>query len=205
MAADRRAHLLSRALDAELDRVLAAPPLTGVKTPVSQRRGLTARISALEKSLGGPKAAARAAGVTPRTWNAWKTGRTPARRSLTRLDDAYKADLARRGNTSARRRATARQIASVTFAVRVTAEIQWDGYYNGQAESGPSNHSFPPLSDNTLAHRRVDFGPLDLGRVVRSWGIHKDADQLLENLLSRQFNASIFLNAYYHTPHVELT
>ncbi|MER5891368.1 transcriptional regulator [Streptomyces sp. NPDC001941] len=74
---------------------------TGIATPVTQKRGLDARLRYLTKS---PRAlaAARAAGltVTDRTLRAWTTGtRKPNARSLEQIEAAYRT--VRRHNVAA--------------------------------------------------------------------------------------------------------
>lgn len=63
-----------------------------IRTPITQRRGLTARLGALEKAYGGPKAAAAAVGIHPTTWTRWKGGqRAPSKASLAGVEGAYAA------------------------------------------------------------------------------------------------------------------
>ncbi|MYT75286.1 hypothetical protein K377_08239, partial [Streptomyces sp. PsTaAH-137] len=63
-----------------------------VATPVTQRRGMLARLNYLTRSERA-KAAARAAGltVTDRTLRRWAEGRaTPSKKSLAQLETAYR-------------------------------------------------------------------------------------------------------------------
>lgn len=69
-------------------------PTRGIVSPVTSTRGLAARQAALEKAYGGKAAAAaRAAGVGPSTWRAWKakgdTRRAPSATSARKVDQAY--------------------------------------------------------------------------------------------------------------------
>ncbi|OWF56898.1 hypothetical protein B1H41_22580, partial [Xanthomonas vasicola pv. vasculorum] len=86
---------LAGALDAALR---ARFRIAEVKTPITQRRGLLARMNQLEKlharkgdrpGAAGRRAAA-AAGLPPDQWKRWKDGqRAPSPRSLRRLERAY--------------------------------------------------------------------------------------------------------------------
>ncbi|MBW5252035.1 hypothetical protein JGS39_24050 [Streptomyces sp. P01-B04] len=66
-------------------------PVAGIKSPISQRRGFTARLNALERALGGRRAAAAAMGIGYSTWGAWfaKKPRGASAASLRKVDDAY--------------------------------------------------------------------------------------------------------------------
>lgn len=119
---------LAEALDAALtDRY----GVTVVKRPATHRQGLTARMRALEKlHPGGRKgsertAAAKAAGISPRTWREWHAGkRQPSPRLLQKLEDAFKRLVV----TPKMRRKLKAQ--GVPNTVRVTAKINWNGYKN---------------------------------------------------------------------------
>lgn len=108
----------------------------------STTRGRNARVRALETAAGSPAAAARLVGVTPRTWNAWKSGTRPTQRSLERLERAYTA--------SERSRRTQR---ATTLAPTVHAVIQFG---DGDSDSRPRA-------------RTVHFDQMDLHRVVTAW------------------------------------
>ncbi|MFJ6701140.1 transcriptional regulator [Streptomyces sp. NPDC091272] len=63
----------------------------GIATPVTEKRGLMARLRYLNRSERS-KAAAQAAGlnVTPRTMKAWMEGkRAPSKKNLERIENAY--------------------------------------------------------------------------------------------------------------------
>ncbi|MFB7852679.1 transcriptional regulator [Streptomyces sp. NPDC056053] len=65
---------------------------SGIATPVTEKRGWTARLNYLTKT-GRSRAAARTAGltVTDRTLRAWQTGkRRPSKASLERIETAYR-------------------------------------------------------------------------------------------------------------------
>ena len=71
-------------------------PMQEVKSPATQRRGLTARMNQIEKLFtGGRKGsearrAADAAGIPARTWRDWRSGKTkPSARNLRKLEGAY--------------------------------------------------------------------------------------------------------------------
>ena len=199
-----------QALKDYIDRHLIVPPLPGVKSPPDTRRGLTARMDALERSHGGVKAAAAAAGVTPRTWGGWRKGGRPSRKSLGGLQSAYEADLSAKAQTPARKRRHARSLASGSrpyhVYVRARAEIQWHGYYNGQVGNVGAKYRHPPLPDNRAAFRPVDFhdnGPIDLRPVLHAWDNGQDAGEALEQALDAitggDEDAHLFLNTYYRT------
>lgn len=193
------------AMDADRARY-TAPPLEGIKRPISQRQGLTARLRAIETATGGEKAAAAAVGVTARTWRGWKNNplSRPAARSLAGIERAYQDDLRARSEDPVRQRRYAMAKAKNTN-VSIRAEMQWDGYYNGQEEQVAADHPEAPDPENRKAHRRVDFGRLDISSVVRAWLLGNDTRRPMEKVLSANFgNAYIFLNHYYRNPSVTL-
>ncbi|MEU5902684.1 transcriptional regulator [Streptomyces venezuelae] len=72
----------------------------GIATPITARRGLTARLNYLTRTDHALQAA-RAAGltVTARTIKAWREGRqSPSRKSLQQIEDAYRT--VRRANVA---------------------------------------------------------------------------------------------------------
>lgn len=116
---------LAEALDAALS---ARYRLTEVRTPITQRRGLTGRLNQLEKlhaRKGDRPGAARrraadSAGIPLTTWTRWKSGqRKPSAASLRRIQDAYRDQV----TTPALRRLL--RIRKVPTRVVVTAEIRW--------------------------------------------------------------------------------
>ncbi len=121
-----------------LDAVLRARyGWTGVKTPVTQRRGLLARMNQMEKGYAkkgdrpGQAAtrAAQAAGIAPRTWRDWRKGtHPPSARSVAKLEKAYKD----RYTLPALRRSIGTK--GVPKKVNVTSETKWNGYYNQTAK-----------------------------------------------------------------------
>lgn len=114
---------LPEALDAALrDRYRVVE----IKTPATQRRGLVARMNALEKLFpGGRKGAsarqaAEAAGISARTWRDWRKGtHPPSARNLRKLEGAY----VRKITLPAFRRALKNK--KVPNRVKVKAEIKW--------------------------------------------------------------------------------
>lgn len=65
-------------------------PAVGVQRPPTHRQGLTARMRALERQFGGKAAAARAAGISPRSWRDWShKSHKPSAASLRKLEQAY--------------------------------------------------------------------------------------------------------------------
>ncbi len=195
-----------QAIVAALQAKYTAPPLEPVKRPIGHRQGLTARLHAIEAGAGGEKQAAAAAGVTPRTWRGWK--RNPASRlsarSMAGVEQAYDTDLRRRSDDPVRQlRYALAKARSAT--VTITAEMQWDGYYNGQAERAPSDRPVPPLDpDNQRAHRQVRFGTLDISRVIRAWKDGGDTKRPMELVANKAYAASIFLNHYYRSAGADL-
>ncbi|KUM82356.1 MULTISPECIES: hypothetical protein [Streptomyces] len=144
---------LAGALDAALR---ARYRLTEVKTPITQRRGLTARMNQLEKTLsqqGDRKGsagvrAAKAAGISPRTWERWRKGeQKPGAASVRKLETLF--------NRLVTLPRTRRALASkgVPNRVTVTAEINWNGY------------------KNRTAYRTTTLYPMKsvMARVIRTW------------------------------------
>lgn len=133
---------LAGALDAALR---ARYGWTGVKTPITQRRGLLARMNQLEKRHtqkgdrpgAAGRRAARAAGIPPDQWTRWKKGqRKPSAASLAKLEKTYKDTFP----LPALRRSI--KAKGVPDKVNVTADIRWNGYYNQASQRtvrfGPS-------------------------------------------------------------------
>lgn len=148
---------LAEALDAALkDRY----PITGPKTPATQRRGLTARMNGLERLFAqkgdrkgaAASRAAAAAGIPARTWRKWRAGtQKPAPASVRKLEGAFNRlitlpDFRRRLGTKA-----------VPNRVKVTAIIKWSSSpgknYNRQKERTTTLESMRPV----------------MAKVIRSW------------------------------------
>lgn len=183
-----------------------APPLTAIRRPISHRQGLLGRMHALETAAGSQRDAAADAGVTLRTWRGWLRNpfSRPAKRSLAGLEQAYADDLQRRSEDPLRQMRYAMAQARDTN-LWIESELQWDGYYNGQAAKVAQNRPEAPLADNRAAHRPVTFGRQDLSTVVRAWKLGQDTSRPMEKVLRRAHgNAFIFLNSYYADVSVRL-
>jgi len=116
---------LAGALDAALR---ARYRVSEVKTPITQRRGLLARMNQLEKLHqrkgdrpgAAGRRAAESAGIPPDQWTRWKKGqRTPSARSQRRLERAYVEQI----TLPAYRKST--QGKGAPSKVTVTAQIWW--------------------------------------------------------------------------------
>jgi hypothetical protein len=116
---------LPEALDAALR---ARYRITEVRTPITQRRGLLARMNQLEKLHTRPgdrpgsagRRAAIAAGLPPDQWTRWKKGqRAPSAASARKLEGAYNRQI----TLPAFRKKT--QEKKAPNKVTVTAEIWW--------------------------------------------------------------------------------
>lgn len=116
-------------LPAALDAALRARyRVSEVRTPITQRRGLLARMNQLEKLAARPgdrpgQAATRAAkeaGIAPRTWRDWRNGtHPPSAASRRKLEGAY----ARKVTLPAFRRQLRKK--PTPSRVTVTAKIKW--------------------------------------------------------------------------------
>jgi transcriptional regulator with XRE-family HTH domain len=137
-------------IEQALNKAISAKyKVTEPKSPISSRRGLTARMRGLEKSAGGKKAAAAKAGVSISTWNRWLSGKQkPSGASLAKLGKAHQA--AQRGEKTGAKRAP-----KTTFRVVAAAEIEWGK--KGKAYYNPTRQ------------RSVRFGDMDMGPVVQAW------------------------------------
>lgn len=146
---------LAGALD---DALSARYRVKEIKTPVSQRRGLLARLSALEKKAArkgdrpgqAANRAAAAAGVSRYAWSRWKSGKQkPTEASLTKIERAYQSEV----RVAAFRRKLKGQKAP--SRVNVTGIIKWS--YSSKKQY------------NATRYRTVKFtsmGPL-MARVIR--------------------------------------
>lgn len=143
-----------------LDRALTARyKVAEVRTPATQRRGLTARMNQLEKAharkgdrpgQAGARAA-KAAGISPGTWARWRSGKQkPSAPALRKLETAHKNDV----RLPALDRS--RNAKGVPTRVTVTAITRWAGYYN------------------RTRYRSVRFGPggmrAVMSDVIDAWG-----------------------------------
>lgn len=121
---------LPEALDAALRERY---PVQGVKTPATQRRGLSARMSQLEKHFtrkgdrkgtAGRRAAA-AVGISLRTWERWRKGeQKPTAATLRKLEAAHNQAVV---FPKLKRKVNADQIPT---KVNVAARVVWNGYRN---------------------------------------------------------------------------
>jgi hypothetical protein len=148
---------LAGALDAALrDRYR----VDEVKTPPTQRRGLIARMTHLERKNRqrgdtAAQAAARAAqsaGIAPDTWRIWRKGtRKPTARSLRKLEQAYNRQI-----TLPKFRQSLKD-RKVPKKVNIRATIRWT--------------SSPRKMYNATKHRKVEFTDMGgvMAAVIRAW------------------------------------
>jgi transcriptional regulator with XRE-family HTH domain len=117
-----------------LDRALRARYMPGeIRSPVDTRRGLTARLNALERSFtqqgdrkgAATKRVAAALGVTPRTLQRWRDGsRKPNAASLRKISGAHNRLV-----TLPKMRKRLKNLPPPN-SVTVSAKIDWNGYKN---------------------------------------------------------------------------
>jgi hypothetical protein len=196
---------ISAALQRHQNR-FTAPPLKAIRRPVTHRQGLLGRMHALEETAGSERGAAAAAGVTVRTWRGWVRNpfSRPSKRSLEGVEAAYREDLQRRTEDPLRQMRYAMAQARDTNTW-IEAEIQWEGYYNGQEEKVKTKEPEAPHASNEGAHRPVKFGRQDLSTVVRAWKLGQDTRKPMEKVLKRSYgNSYIFLNSYFRDVSVKL-
>lgn len=113
---------LPEALDAALR---AHYRVTDIRTPATHRRGLTARMSRIEKATGTRAEAAKATGISLRTWQRWRAGtQKPGAAALRKLETAFNRLV-----TLPRTRKMLKS-KGVPSRVTVSAEVRWNGYYN---------------------------------------------------------------------------
>lgn len=160
---------LAEALDAALR---ARYRISEVRTPITQRRGLLARMNQLEKyhTRGGDRPgqaatrAAESAGVSPRTWGEWRKGsRPPSASSARKLEGAYTRQI----TLPAFRRAL--EDKKIPDKVTITAIIKWSRSDRKQY--------------NRTRHRTVNFTQMRpvMRDVIRAWvlaGPEAAADKL---------------------------
>lgn len=137
-----------------LDAALRAHyPRGGVKTPATQRRGLTARMNQLEKQFTHPgdrkgqatTRAAKATGISARTWQKWRAGTQAASpRLLAKLEAAYDKIIVEPG--------WKRRVNGVPAPdkVHISARIRWNGYVN-KRHNGYRKVRFAGMR-NTMRH-----------------------------------------------------
>lgn len=148
---------LAGALDGALRARFKVPE---VKSPITQRRGLLARMNQLEKlhTRKGDKPgqaatrAAEAAGIAPRTWRDWRKGtHPPGAASRRKLEGAY----ARQITLPAYRKVTKAQ--GAPDRVRVAATIRW-------SDSPKKKYNATPHRSTTLTGMRAA-----MVSVIRAW------------------------------------
>lgn len=148
---------LAGALDAALR---ARYRVSEVKTPVTQRRGLLARMNQLEKLHQRPgdrpgqaaTRAAQAAGVPARTWRDWRKGtHPPSARSQRKLQAAYDQQI----RQPALKRTVNRK--GAPNRVTVTATVKW-------SSSPGKQYNATPLRTVKLTGMRAAMVP-----VIRAW------------------------------------
>ncbi|MFJ4879857.1 transcriptional regulator [Streptomyces sp. NPDC088745] len=134
------------AVAAQLDRLAG-----GIATPVTSKRGWTARLNYLTRT-DHARAAAKAAGltVTDRTLKAWRGGkRTPSKASLQKIERAY---------TAVRRQNVAKHLLK---------RLNRDGR-GTRIEIHPLNQSqVPQRNKRVLTHRTMNVRKWD--RLVGAW------------------------------------
>lgn len=137
------------ALPEALDAALRARYMPGeIRSPVQSRRGLTARLNALEKHYPTKRALAAALGVSDRTLRKWRSGETKVSpKNLRKIEGLHHRQVAL---PRMRRRLKALPPPN---SVQVTAEVNWNGYKNRQA------------------HRTVTLGGMRgvMAHVIRTW------------------------------------
>ena len=136
----------------------------GGREPVSSpdtMRGRLARMHAVEKAAGSPKAAAAVVGVSPETWRRWKlTGPKQQHPSLPRL-----SSLVRASNTVYRAMSQRTAERALKHAkIRVCADVRWNGYL-----------------DVKKPYRSTNLDPLDLSAWAAQW-VRADFTALAQEL-----------------------
>lgn len=156
----------AEALDAALT---ARYRIAEVRSPITSRRGVQARMNALEKAHGGSHArAAASAGVPRSTWNHWRAGRPLSPASQRKLDAAYARQVIQ--PAVARKLATTRAPKGVEIFATVVGDPGRSRYLN----STPRRWFRPEK--------------IAMGRVVQAWlhqGRQGAADVLNEEIKDR--------------------
>lgn len=148
---------LAQALNAALR---ARYRIAEVRTPITQRRGLLARMNQLEKlhkregdtPAATRKRAAEAAGIPDRTWRDWRKGtHPPSARSRRKLEGAYDQQI----RQPALKRTVNRK--GAPNRVTVTATVKWS--------KSPENQY------NATPHRTVKLTGMRpvMVNVIRAW------------------------------------
>lgn len=164
----------AEALDAGLRAYYRTP---GMRSPITSRRGLLARMDAVQRAAGGTgRAAAALLGVSPDTWSRWRTGRArPSAMSRQQLDRAHKAVQRAEG---VKRRGVPR-LFSITAVVVCDPGPSGSRYVNGKDPSGSKAHRTFNADQLTTAQKAA---------VVRDWARGMSpghvADQLLAGIQS---------------------
>jgi len=144
-----------------LDAALAARyRVQEVRSPVTSKRGVQARMNALEKLHGGKASqAAASAGVPRSTWNHWRAGRPLSPASARKLEHAYARQVIQPQ--------VVRKLATTPPPARVKIHATVVGDPGTAAKPGNRYTNSTP---------RRWFRPekLRLGRVVQAW-IHHGA------------------------------
>lgn len=148
------------------------------RSPVESKRGFEARVRALEKSYGGGRKAAAAAGIHPDTWTRWKHGqRTPSRASLARIAIAHMS-LLRAGKVARKGYPSRFEITATVSCTPVTGSLTRDPkksrYYNGGRPGA------------TAAHRtfRADkLSSAQVANVVTAWAAGKGPQDVADVLI----------------------
>lgn len=182
---------------------VVVPESLRVRSGIGTRRGVEARVNRLERWLGGPKEAAAAIGVQPRTMRTWLRGGNVSKASREKLERAYDRTASARPEAQRTRlRDLLATGASTTAHVRTRAETQVAGYYNGQGKNGPASRRYPPEPGNHLAHRQVKWGDLDIRPVIDAYRHGAGEGAALEQLVSDFLGDIVFLNEYFNDPEV---
>ena len=136
---------LSEALDATL-RARYMP--RGLRSPITQQRGLNARLNALQKQFPTQRALAAALGVGPQAIRRWRAGtQKPSAAAQRKIEGAYNRNI-----TLPAMRKRLKNLPPPN-SVTVSATVNWNGY------------------KNRVEHRSVTFGGMRgvMVRVIRAW------------------------------------